>query len=59
LTVKDLGTWWLSIPNAGTFMKCLLRGRKAVLTMIRKCKYREILRQVILMMVVDMQNSNV
>ncbi|XP_069122738.1 inactive serine/threonine-protein kinase 19-like [Argopecten irradians] len=45
ITVKDLGNWWLSIPNAGTFMKCFLRGRKAVLTMIRKCKYKEILRK--------------
>ncbi|XP_060071694.1 inactive serine/threonine-protein kinase 19-like [Ylistrum balloti] len=45
ITVKDIGNWWLSIPNAGTFMKCFLRGRKAVLTMIRKCKYKEILRK--------------
>lgn len=45
ITVKDVGSWWLAIPNAGMFMKCFLRGRKAVLTMIRKCKYKEILRK--------------
>ncbi|KAL5018208.1 hypothetical protein ScPMuIL_003930 [Solemya velum] len=43
LTVRDVGSWWTAIPNAGIFMKSFLRGRKAVLTMIRKCKYREIL----------------
>ncbi|XP_067673643.1 inactive serine/threonine-protein kinase 19-like [Haliotis asinina] len=45
LTVRDVGSWWLSIPNAGVFMKNFMRGRKALLTMIRKCKYREILQQ--------------
>ncbi|XP_062591297.1 inactive serine/threonine-protein kinase 19-like [Saccostrea cucullata] len=43
LTVRDVGNWWIALPNAGVFMKCFLRGRKAILTMIRKCKYREIL----------------
>lgn len=43
LTVRDVGNWWVALPNAGIFMKCFLRGRKAILTMIRKCKYREIL----------------
>ncbi|XP_076458725.1 winged helix repair factor 1-like [Babylonia areolata] len=44
LTVRDVGSWWLSIPNAGVFMKSFTRGRKALLTMIRKSKYKEILR---------------
>ncbi|XP_048758277.1 serine/threonine-protein kinase 19-like [Ostrea edulis] len=43
LTVRGVGNWWIALPNAGIFMKCFLRGRKAMLTMIRKCKYREIL----------------
>ncbi|KAK7507971.1 hypothetical protein BaRGS_00000936 [Batillaria attramentaria] len=44
LTVRDVGSWWLSIPNAGIFLKTFIRGRKAVLTMIRKSKYREVLK---------------
>ncbi|KAL8565089.1 hypothetical protein ACOMHN_005292 [Nucella lapillus] len=45
LTVRDVGSWWLSIPSAGFFMKSFTRGRKALLTMIRKSKYKEILRK--------------
>ncbi|PVD39342.1 hypothetical protein C0Q70_01972 [Pomacea canaliculata] len=44
LTVRDVGSWWLSIPNTGIFMKSYIRGRKSLLTMIKKCKYREILK---------------
>ncbi|KAI0242430.1 Serine/threonine-protein kinase 19 [Lamellibrachia satsuma] len=43
LTVRDVGSWWVAIPGAGLFMKSFLRGRKAILTMIKKCKYKEIL----------------
>ncbi|GAB1597258.1 serine/threonine-protein kinase 19-like [Argonauta hians] len=42
LTVRDSGTWWLSIPNAGIFIKNLIRGRKAAITIIKKTKYKEI-----------------
>ncbi|KAL3875650.1 hypothetical protein ACJMK2_033605 [Sinanodonta woodiana] len=45
ITVRDIGSWWLSIPNAGLFMKYFMRGRKSLLTMIRRCKYREILKK--------------
>lgn len=45
LTVRDVGSWWVAIPSAGMYMKSFMRGRKAVLTMIRKCKYKEILYQ--------------
>lgn len=45
LTVRDVGSWWISIPGAGEFMKCFLRGRKAVMLMIRKSKYGEVLQQ--------------
>lgn len=44
LTVKAVGSWWLAVPNTGMFMKSLLRGRKAILTMIKKSKYKEILK---------------
>ncbi|GAB6029281.1 Serine/threonine-protein kinase 19 [Chamberlinius hualienensis] len=43
LTVRDVGSWWLAIPAAGQFMKYYLKGRKAILTTIKKSKYSEIL----------------
>ncbi|XP_050962805.1 serine/threonine-protein kinase 19-like isoform X2 [Labeo rohita] len=44
LTVRDAGSWWLSIPNSGKFIKYFIKGRKAVLGMVRKSKYGEILK---------------
>ncbi|XP_036409231.1 serine/threonine-protein kinase 19-like [Megalops cyprinoides] len=44
LTVRDAGSWWLSIPNSGKFTKYFIRGRKAVLGMIKKSKYGEVLK---------------
>ena len=52
LTVRDVGSWWVAIPCAGVFMKTFIRGRKAVLMMIRKCKYKEILQKVCLLFLV-------
>uniref|UniRef100_A0A8C3F8F6 Serine/threonine kinase 19 n=1 Tax=Chrysemys picta bellii TaxID=8478 RepID=A0A8C3F8F6_CHRPI len=43
LTVRDAGSWWLAVPGAGRFVKCFIKGRKAVLGMIQKAKYKEIL----------------
>ncbi|XP_018948949.1 serine/threonine-protein kinase 19 isoform X1 [Cyprinus carpio] len=43
LTVRDAGSWWLSIPNSGKFIKYFIKGRKAVLGMVKKSKYSEIL----------------
>ncbi|MBN3303947.1 STK19 kinase, partial [Amia calva] len=43
LTVRDAGSWWLSIPNTGRFTKYFVQGRKAVLGMIKKSKYNEVL----------------
>lgn len=45
LSVRDVGSWWISIPDAGLFMKSFITGRKAMLLMIRKCKYKEILQK--------------
>jgi len=45
LTLREVGSWWLAIPGAGEFMKSYVRGRKAVLLMIRKCKYGEVLQK--------------
>ncbi|KAI4900554.1 hypothetical protein NFI96_026747 [Prochilodus magdalenae] len=44
LTVRDAGSWWLSIPNSGRFTKYFIQGRKAVLGMVKKSKYNEILK---------------
>lgn len=44
LTVRDAGSWWLSIPNSGKFTKYLIQGRKAVLGMVKKSKYSEVLK---------------
>lgn len=71
LTVRDAGSWWLSIPNSGKFIKYFIKGRwvyhktrvrcfnncywiisdhsfltgrKAVLGMVKKSKYGEILK---------------
>ncbi|XP_037331790.1 inactive serine/threonine-protein kinase 19-like [Pungitius pungitius] len=43
LTVRDAGSWWLSIPNSGKFTKYFIQGRKAVLGMVKKSKYSEVL----------------
>ncbi|XP_028310147.1 serine/threonine-protein kinase 19 [Gouania willdenowi] len=43
LTVRDAGSWWLSIPNSGKFTKYFIQGRKAVLAMVKKSKYGEVL----------------
>ncbi|KAK7174123.1 hypothetical protein R3I93_001337 [Phoxinus phoxinus] len=44
LTVRDAGSWWLSIPNSGKFIKYFIKGRKAVLGMVKKSRYGEILK---------------
>lgn len=44
LTVRDAGSWWLSIPNSGKFTKYFIQGRKAVLNMVKKSKYCEVLK---------------
>lgn len=44
LTVRDAGSWWLSIPNSGRFTKYFIQGRKAVLSMVKKSKYSEVLK---------------
>lgn len=44
LTVRGAGSWWLSIPNSGKFTKYFIKGRKAVLSMVKKSKYGEVLK---------------
>ncbi|XP_063095238.1 inactive serine/threonine-protein kinase 19 isoform X2 [Cavia porcellus] len=42
LTVRDAGSWWLAVPGAGRFIKYFVKGRQAVLGMVRRAKYREL-----------------
>ncbi|XP_065057934.1 inactive serine/threonine-protein kinase 19-like [Rhopilema esculentum] len=42
LNVRDVKSWWISIPGSALFMKSLFAGRKAVLSLIRKRKFKEI-----------------
>ncbi|KAG9470364.1 inactive serine/threonine-protein kinase 19 [Eleutherodactylus coqui] len=43
LTVRDAGSWWLSIPGVGKFSKHYTKGRKALLLQIRRSRYKEVL----------------
>lgn len=42
-TVRDAGSWWLSIPGAGKFSKHYTKGRKALLSQISRSRYKEVL----------------
>ncbi|NXW72722.1 STK19 kinase, partial [Hirundo rustica] len=42
LTVRDAGSWWLAVPGAGRFVRALLRGRRAVLALVRRSRQRQI-----------------
>nr|CAB3266650.1 serine/threonine-protein kinase 19-like [Phallusia mammillata] len=42
LTVKNAGSWWLSIPNVGQFLKHLRKGRQGLVQVIRRTKYKEL-----------------
>ncbi|KAG8226234.1 hypothetical protein J437_LFUL006336 [Ladona fulva] len=43
LVVRSVGSYWLSFPNAGEFMKHFIKGRASLTRLIRKCKFSEIL----------------
>ncbi|KAM9327037.1 inactive serine/threonine-protein kinase 19 [Gastrophryne carolinensis] len=43
LTVRDAGSWWLSVPGAGKFISHFIKGRKALLSQINKSRYKEVL----------------
>ncbi|XP_032533158.1 serine/threonine-protein kinase 19 [Chiroxiphia lanceolata] len=42
LTVRDAGSWWLAVPGVGRFVRALLRGRRAVLSVVRRSRHREV-----------------
>ncbi|XP_062503239.1 inactive serine/threonine-protein kinase 19-like [Corticium candelabrum] len=43
LTVQDVGSYWISIPGLGLFMRYFVRGRDTVLRTLRKTKYNEMM----------------
>ncbi|KAM4640673.1 inactive serine/threonine-protein kinase 19 [Discoglossus pictus] len=43
LTVRDAGSWWLAVPGAGRFFTHFIKGRKALLSQIRRARYKEVL----------------
>ncbi|XP_075042663.1 winged helix repair factor 1 isoform X2 [Mixophyes fleayi] len=43
LTVRDAGSWWLSVPGAGRFISHFIKGRKAILSQISRSRYKEVL----------------
>ncbi|XP_057255124.1 serine/threonine-protein kinase 19, partial [Pezoporus wallicus] len=43
LTLRDAGSWWLSVPGLGRFIRAILRGRGAILSRLRRARHRELL----------------
>lgn len=46
LTVRTPSTYWFCFPGAGEFMKSYIKGRQAIMSVIRKSKYQQILQNV-------------
>lgn len=46
LIVREVGSWWISFPGAGQFMKAFTSGREKILMMVKKSKYSSILETV-------------
>ncbi|XP_071657005.1 inactive serine/threonine-protein kinase 19 [Patagioenas fasciata] len=42
LTVRDAGSWWLALPGVGRFVRELIRGRRALLGVVRRSRHREV-----------------
>jgi len=40
-----IGSYWLSAPGIGKFVRCLEKGRKALLLHLRKSKFKQLLRR--------------
>lgn len=43
LTLRDAGSWWLSVPGLGRYIRAILRGRGAILSRLRRARHRELL----------------
>nr|XP_041568739.1 serine/threonine-protein kinase 19 isoform X3 [Taeniopygia guttata] len=42
LTVRDVGSWWVAVPGIGRFVRALLRGRRALLSLFRRARLRQL-----------------
>ncbi|GAB0201589.1 serine/threonine-protein kinase 19 [Grus japonensis] len=42
LTVRDAGSWWLALPGVGRFVRAFVRGRRALLGLVRRSRHREV-----------------
>lgn len=43
LTVRDLGSWWISVPFAGNFIKAYKKGKRALTLTLKRARFKEIL----------------
>jgi len=41
LTLRDVDSYWFSIPEIGVFLKCFLKGRQELLDFLKRQKYNE------------------
>lgn len=52
LLVRDVGknnaSWWFAIPGVSPFIKSLTKGRDMVRQILKKAKYKELLRKELL-----------
>ena len=42
---KTAGSWWFAIPGVSPFIKSLTKGRGMIRQMIRRSKFKEVLRR--------------
>lgn len=43
ITIRDAHTFWFSIPNMGTFIRQVTEGRKKILQILKRKRYKEIM----------------
>ena len=46
--MKNSCSWWFAIPGVSPFIKSLMKGRDMVLQILKKSKYKELLRSELL-----------
>jgi serine/threonine-protein kinase 19 len=43
LLLRDVNTYWISVPNIGIFVKSIIQGRKEVVSLLKRQKWNEML----------------
>jgi len=46
LISREVDTFWFSMPDAGVFLKNCVQGRKEILSILKRQKWKELLSQV-------------